>query len=121
MSSIDRSLSGEALHFPLGREAEGFIDGDLVARSGRSARTLVKDGPLRVTLVALGAGGAMATHRAEGPITVHVLSGAVRLRTAKGEWPLETGDLLSLGGGVEHSVESEAGGTFLLTVATPAS
>jgi hypothetical protein len=34
--------------------------------SGRTARTLVKDGPLRVTLIELAPGEAIAEHRAEG-------------------------------------------------------
>jgi len=90
----------------------------LLARSGRTARTLVKEGPLRVTLVALGSGGALATHRTDGPITLHVLSGEVSCRAGTDEWGLVSGDLLSLGAGVEHAVESASGGVFLLTVAT---
>lgn len=119
MSSINRPLSGQALHFRLdeGRRAE-WIDEELLAKSGRSARTLVKEGPLRVTMVALGNGGSLASHRAEGPITVHVLSGRIRFQVGEEEWALEPGDLLSLGAGVEHAVDSETGGVFLLTVAT---
>jgi quercetin dioxygenase-like cupin family protein len=116
--NIDRPLSGRALHFRLGEEHPDLIDGGLLARAGRSARTLVKDGPLRVTLVALGAGGGLREHQADGPITVHVVSGQIRFRAGEDEWTLEEGDLLSLGSGVPHSVESASGGVFLLTVAT---
>jgi quercetin dioxygenase-like cupin family protein len=117
MSSIDRPLAGRALHFRLGSGSGELIDEQLVTKSGRSARTLVKEGPLRATLVALGPGGTLAPHRADGPITVHVLAGEVAFRTADEAWTLEPGDLLSLPAGVEHSVESAAGATFLLTVA----
>ena len=119
MPSIDRPLSGKALHFRLreGQRSE-LIDETLLDRAGRSARTLVKEGPLRVTLVALGPGGALKEHQAEGPITVHVLSGKIRFRAGEDEWALEAGDLLSLGAGVPHAVESAAGGEFLLTMAT---
>lgn len=120
MSSINRPLASDALHFRLGGECSEYIDDALLARAGRSARTLVKDGPLRVTLVALGEGGNIAPHRAEGPITVHVLSGDIRFRAGEKEWELEEGDLLSLGAGLEHSVESSSGGAFLLTVVTAA-
>ncbi len=120
MSSIDRPLSGAPLHFRLGDEHRSeHIDSDLLEKAGRTARTLVKEGPLRVTLVSIGAGGNLAPHRANGPITVHVLSGEVRLRTADGEWVLSSGDLLSLGAEIEHDVVSEAGGVFLLTVVAP--
>lgn len=119
MPSIDRPLSGKPLHFRLGegRRSE-LIDEGLLARAGRSARTLVKEGPLRVTLVALGPGGELREHRADGPITVHVLSGEIQFRVGDDSWTLEVGDLLSLGAGVPHAVESAAGGEFLLTVAT---
>ena len=119
MSSIERPLSGKAIHVRLGAErASDLIDEGLLARAGRTARTLVKEGPLRVTLVALGPGGALAEHRADGPISAHVLSGRVRFRAGEDEWLLEEGDLLSLPAGVPHAVDSEAGGVFLLTVAS---
>jgi quercetin dioxygenase-like cupin family protein len=119
MSAIDRPLSGDALHYRLGDgPLPDLIDEHLVERAGKSARTLVKDGPLRVTLVALGEGGALSEHSAGGPITVHVLSGGIRLTTGAKEWELGPGELLSLGAGVPHSVNSTGGGVFLLTVAT---
>ena len=120
MPSIDRPLAGEALLFRLGHERADFIDEALLARAGRSARTLVKDGPLRVTLVALAAGGGLAPHHADGPITVQVLSGDLRFRAGEREWRLEAGDLLSLASGVQHEVSSESGAVFLLTVAAAA-
>lgn len=117
MPTIDRPLGGRPLHYRLGRDVSELIDEALLERTGRSARTLVKDGPLRVTLTALGAGGSIAQHQASGPITVHVLSGEILFRAGGDEWRLESGDLLSLDAGAEHSVSSETGGVFLLTVA----
>lgn len=119
MPGIDRPLGGTALHYRLDDSGRTeLIDADLLAKAGRSARTLIKDGPLRVTLVALGSEGSLAPHRADGPITVHVLAGEIRFRAGTDEWRLVPGDLLSLGAGVEHGVESPTGGAFLLTVAT---
>src|SRR5690606_20066717 len=84
--------------------------------SGRTGRTLVKDGPLRVTLVGLGAGGAMVPHKADGPITVQVLEGAVTFEADGGVWKLEAGSIIALRAGITHSLSSESGGIFLLTV-----
>lgn len=121
MSSINGSLPGEALLFRLGDgRHEELIDNELLTRVGRSARTLIKAGPLRVTLVALAAGGTLAEHRANGPITVHALSGDIHFRAGTSEWNLEPGDLLSLAAGVRHQVDSISGGTFLLTAASSA-
>lgn len=119
MSSIDRPLSGPVLRFRLSEEREHTDDAVLLARHGRNARTLVKAGPLRVTLVVVAAGGKIAAHGSDGPISVHVLEGDIRFRAAGTEHALAPGDLLVVDGGVEHGVESSRGGTFLLTVVQP--
>lgn len=119
MPSISRPLDDRTMHFSLGEEAARLATSDTLERGGRSARTLVKDGPLRVTLIAIAPGGSIAPHRALGPITVQALSGTVRFRAAGQEWLLQPGEMLSLGAGVEHEVGSEPGGAFLLTVAAP--
>lgn len=119
MSSIDRPLSGAALRFALAEERARVNDAELLARNGRNARTLVKEGRLRVTLVMVGAGGRIAPHQTEGPITVQVLDGEMRFRAAGKEHALAAGELLVVDAGVEHSVESAAGVTFLLTVVQP--
>lgn len=120
MSSIDRPLSGKGLLFKLGeKERAGLIDRHLLEKAGRSARTLVKEGPLRATVVALAPGGEMAEHRSTGPITIHVLEGELSLRAGADEWRMEEGDLLSLSGGVPHDVRSEDGAMFLLTLVDP--
>lgn len=118
MSSVDRPLAGKPLQFSLGAGGHTeWVDQVLLARSGRTARTLVKDGPLRVTLIALSAGDGLADHHADGPITVHVLSGALRFHISAEEWELAEGDLLSVGAGIPHSVTTDTSCVFLLTVA----
>jgi quercetin dioxygenase-like cupin family protein len=117
MPSIQRPLSGDVLLLDLEEERERTTDAGILERSGRSGRTLVKDGPLRVTLVVLAAGGSLAEHEADGPITVQPLDGRVRFDTADGSWDLGPGDLLAARAGVRHSVASEGGASFLLTVA----
>lgn len=119
MSSIDRPLSGAALRFALAAERARVNDPELLTRNGRNARTLVKEGALRVTLVMVGAGGRIAPHLTDGPITVQVLDGDIRFQAAGKEHALGAGDLLVVDAAVEHSVESKAGGTFLLTVVQP--
>jgi quercetin dioxygenase-like cupin family protein len=92
----------------------------LEVEQGRTARTLVKDGPLRVTLIVLGPGGKLREHSAPGPITVHALEGRLRFSTGGADHDLAAGDLLALGAEVAHSVASETGGAFLLTMTLPA-
>lgn len=119
MSSIDRPLSGRVLRSHLGEERGRVNDAELLMRHGRNARTLLKEGPLRVTLVIVRAGGRVAAHRAGGPITVHVLDGDIGFGAAGQEHRLAADDLLVVEAGLEHEVASEAGETFLLTVVQP--
>jgi quercetin dioxygenase-like cupin family protein len=93
-----------------------MIDPVLLARHGRSARTLVKEGPLRLTIIGLAPGGDLPTHSTEGPVTVHILEGEVLFEASGRAYPLSTGDVLVLASGVEHSARSATGGLFLLTV-----
>jgi quercetin dioxygenase-like cupin family protein len=116
MPSIQRPLSGDILVFEIGEERERAADPELIERSGRNARTLLKDGPLRVTLVVLGAGGELAEHEAAGPITIQVIDGRIRFSAGDQEHDLGPGQLLAAGPGVRHRVGSTAGASFLLTV-----
>lgn len=89
---------------------------DQLASGSRSARTLIKNGPLRATLIGLAPGGAMATHMADGPITLHVLDGTVELEVEGRIWELPAGSLAALERALDHSVRAPQGGVFLLTV-----
>jgi quercetin dioxygenase-like cupin family protein len=115
VSSMHRALDGDVLVRHLPRDAR-MIDPELLAWHGRTARTLVKDGPLRLTIMAIGPGGALPSHSTDGPVTIHVLEGDVLFEALDHEYPLSTGDLLVLAPGVEHSARSATGGLFLLTV-----
>ncbi|MEO7455713.1 MAG: cupin domain-containing protein [Gemmatimonadaceae bacterium] len=115
MSSLNRRIEGDVLVRHLKRD-EQTIDQELLARHGRSARTLVKDGPLRLTLIAISAGGGMPSHRADGPVTIHLLEGDVTFDADEREYPLVPGEVLVLASGVQHAARSSGGCVFLLTV-----
>jgi quercetin dioxygenase-like cupin family protein len=115
MSSLNRKIDGDVLVRHLKRD-EQTIDQDLLARHGRSARTLVKDGPLRLTLIAIAANGGMPSHRAEGPVSIHLLEGDVALDVDGSEYALAPGEVLVLAAGVQHVVRSSGGCVLLLTV-----
>jgi quercetin dioxygenase-like cupin family protein len=117
MSPVHRSLSGEVLAFDL-RDEMRVIRGELTGGRQRIARTLVKEGSLRVTLVGLAAEGALDEHEAAGPISIHVVDGELDL-TAGGETQTyATGALITLDRRVRHAVRSERGAMFLLTLST---
>lgn len=115
MSSMHRTLQGDVLVHHLTQD-ERMVDPALVAQHGRSARTLVKDGPLRLTIMALAAGGALPAHTAEGPVTIHVLEGEATFSAVGRDYALATGDILFFAPGVEHAARSAGGAVMLLTV-----
>jgi quercetin dioxygenase-like cupin family protein len=117
MPHIDRPLAGGLRIHDLAEERAHAAAGP--AGSGRKARSLVKDGHLRVTMIVIEPGGGIGEHEAPGPITVQPLEGRIRF-TAEGDThELGPGQLLALGAGLRHSVSSEEGGTFLLTHGHP--
>ncbi|MBA3889517.1 MAG: cupin domain-containing protein [Gemmatimonadaceae bacterium] len=121
MAPVDHPVSGSALVFSLAGEMQRIRD-ELAgsgARTARTARTLVKEGALRLTLVGIRPGGELRTHHADGPISVHVLEGEIEFHAGGERWTLAAGSLLSLPARVEHAVQSPQGGIFLLAVASP--
>jgi quercetin dioxygenase-like cupin family protein len=112
---MHRILDGDVLVHHLTQD-ERMLDADLLARHGRTARTIIKEGPLRLTIMGIAAGGVLPTHSTDAHVTIHLLEGQV-IFTARGrEYPLNTGDVLIFGPGVEHEARSVTGGVFLITV-----
>lgn len=116
MSSLDRALAGANLYFDLDHEIESVRDSHSAART---ARTLVKDGPLRVTLTVMRAGGEIAEHAAEGPITIHVLRGSIILVLGGTEVEVRSGGLVAAPARERHAVRATEDAAFLLTVVMP--
>jgi quercetin dioxygenase-like cupin family protein len=115
MSSMNRVIDADVLVHHLTQD-EWMLDADLLQRHGRTARTIVKEGPLRLTVMGLSAGGLLPAHTTEAQVTIHLLEGEVVFKARGREYALTTGDVLILGPGVEHEARSEKGGMFLLTV-----
>ena len=102
MSSMQRTITGDILVQHLGQDAM-TIDRVLLAKHGRSARTLAKDGPLRLTLMALAPGGNLPAHSTDNPVSIHVVQGEVSFYAIDQEHALATGGVLILAPGVEHA------------------
>jgi len=115
MSSFHRTIEGDVLLHNLTQD-EWTIDETLLARSGRSSRTLVKEGPLRLTLLALAPGGNLPEHSTDGPVSIHMVRGDALFRALDTDYALVTGDVLALAPGVRHAASSTNGCSFLLTV-----
>ncbi len=116
---LDRVLSADVLRFDLSHEEEKATHPDTLERDGRSSRTLLKEGPLRVTLIVLGPGGGIPSHEAQGPITIQSLRGTLELEVDGETYSVGPGELLAVDSAVPHAVSSPDGAAFLLTVTHP--
>ena len=109
-------LSGKVLLFELNTHGEAVLSEARQARAGRAARTLVKDGPLRLTIVGFKSGASLRDHHAGGPVSIHVLSGVVEVNVGEQSEQLEAHSLLTLEPSVIHSLIAISDALILLTI-----
>ena len=110
-------LKGDVLRFFLDDVVEELDDRADRSSRGRSSKTLVKEGRLRVTVVSLSENETMETRTTEGPVTLQCLRGHIRVRTHNREMDMSPGELMALNTMVDHSVTAMDNATFLLTLA----
>ncbi len=110
-------LSAQMLVFNLRDEDERLMVKARAARTGRAAKTIVKEGRLRVTAVALRKEAVLQSHQVEGDCTIQVLSGHFVLQGDRGSVQLAPGDLIAIQRDVIHSAMATSDCMLLLTVA----
>lgn len=109
-------LENPLLSFNLETEIER-LRGESGWQAGRDSKTLVKHPDFRVVLTVLKSGARLHDHKAPGSISVHVLSGRVRMQIEGKVVDLPAGALLALERAVAHDVEALEDSAFLLTIA----
>jgi quercetin dioxygenase-like cupin family protein len=114
-------LAHKVIRRNIGNELERLKEATSWQReSGRSSETLVKYNEFRIVLVRMKPASYMSHHRAEGPISIHVLNGKIRVHLPEDRMEdLASGDLLTLERCLEHDVEALEESAFLLTIAWP--
>ncbi|MGI8554440.1 MAG: cupin domain-containing protein [Dehalococcoidia bacterium] len=86
-------------------------------RGERAAKTLVKEGRLRVVLTLMRAATELHEHKTEGATTIQCLSGRMKVNSLGRSIELIEGEMIALDGGVPHAVEAIGESAFLLTIA----
>jgi quercetin dioxygenase-like cupin family protein len=114
-------ISGDKLQLDLEDERRAVLEAARSAGMGHSAKTLVKDGPLRVVLIGLVRGSQLREHKAEGPVVIQSIQGEAQVTTADATDRLAPGSLLVFGPGIAHSVEATDDCVLTLTIAAQAS
>lgn len=92
------------------------IDLDLSKPITELSRTLVRDEHIEIFTLGVAAGSQMQEHRAAGRLSVHCLSGEVRLHCHGKVHTLRSGQLVYLQDGEPHSVEGVSTAVLLLTL-----
>ena len=111
-----RQLAANVLTFTLAMEDRALQERAATAPEGRAAKTLVEQGSLRITLIAMTRDTVLHPHQAAGPISIQTLRGMLRVTTDDGAVDLSVGDLATLGPGVRHTAQALDDCTFLLTI-----
>ncbi len=108
-------LAAKMLTFDTSAEERRLRQQAAEARTGRAAKTFVKEGRIRLTLVALRKGTVLGAHQVEGDVTLHVLRGRLEVRTAREAVRAIKGGIIALQAGVSHEAEALRGSTVLIT------
>lgn len=117
---IEGTLSRPLLQFDLADELGRLhSDESWLQATGRSSKTLVKYPDLRIVLIAMKSNTRMHEHTAAARISVHSLSGHIRLGLPEQVVDLPAGHLLALDRCVPHDVEATEDSAFLLTLSWP--
>jgi quercetin dioxygenase-like cupin family protein len=110
-------MSGALLSFEVASEAERLRARAVTASAGRAAKTLVKEGRLRMTVAALRRGSSLGTHRTEGVSSVQLLRGRATAETGTASVPMRAGSVVVFDEGVEHSLTADSDCELLIVVA----
>jgi quercetin dioxygenase-like cupin family protein len=109
-----RSLSGEALSFDLGTEAELLKREQAWHDHGHNARTLAKYADFRVVMVVLKTDARMRQAQSDQCMTVQPLSGSIRVYLPDSWHDVGEGQLLTVGSCVPHEIVAVEESAFLL-------
>lgn len=114
--SITRPLTGNNLSFDLTEQIAELCRDDSFVRSGRVGRTLVKAGPLRLTLTVIAKGVDVGTHHATSPMTLQPLRGRLRYRVEDEDFEIGEGQVLFFGPGHAQDIRALEETALLLTI-----
>jgi quercetin dioxygenase-like cupin family protein len=114
--SRTRRLSGKMLTFLIFAEDETLREFAETSETGRAAKTLMKQGPLRITLVALKKGTVLPPHQVAGSVSIQTIRGCLEVTTEKAV-AVPAGSLITFEAGVAHAVRAHEDSGILITFA----
>ncbi len=118
-SKHGKPAAGPLVLYRLGELVERLKDEPAWRAGSRNAITMVMQPALRVVLTALKKGTRVQEHHTSAPLTLQVVSGAIRLQAAGQTVEMQAGALVVLESAIAHEVEALDESVFLLTLAQP--
>lgn len=112
-------LSAPVLAFDVRAEERTLIDKARAARSGRAAKTFVKEGALRAAISSLRRGTQLSEHAAAGVVSIQVLRGRIRFQSDGHEYVAGAGHVVVFDEQVPHTATALADSSILITTAMP--
>jgi quercetin dioxygenase-like cupin family protein len=113
---LAESMACPKLQFDLKEELKQLHKEQTWLETGRNAKTLVKYPDFRIVLTLMKAGKRMQEHKAKGRISIHSLTGHIRLHLGEEIVDLPAGQLLALERAVPHDVEALEESAFLISI-----
>jgi quercetin dioxygenase-like cupin family protein len=112
-------ISGDVQRFQLSLEASRLHEQASASPAGRAGKTLVKEGSLRITQLALRKDMRLPWHEVEGAVCVQILRGRLQMVTPEGKMGLARGALVVFDAGVQHSAVATSDCVMLITISMP--
>lgn len=117
--SLTGHLTAPLMDFNLTEEIAQLHEEEAWLRTGRNSKTLVKQPDFRIVLIALQKGIHLEEHSADARISIHTLSGHVKLELPEQTVDLPDGHLLVLDRALEHDLEALEESAILMTISWP--
>ena len=117
--SLAGHLTAPLMDFDLAKEIAQLHDEEAWQRTGRNSKTLVKQPDFRIVLIALKKGVHLEEHSADARISIHALSGQVKLQLPEQTVDLPEGHLLVLDRALDRDLEALQDCAILLTISWP--
>jgi quercetin dioxygenase-like cupin family protein len=109
-------LSGPYMCFDLAYETKNLLQEDIWDIESHNAITLAKYDDLRIVLISMKSGSRMDGHQAYGSISIHTLTGKLRIHLPQGTIDVAAENLVVLERSQPHDIEAMADSSFLLSV-----
>ena len=105
--------------FDLRHEIDGLQSTEFWKSEDRTAKTLFREGDLRVVLTLMKTGAVLKQHKADGNVSIHVLRGRIRVKLDHNTDEIEQGEMIVFSPGVSHSVEALDETAFVIFISAP--